>query len=300
MIIFNVLTPILLVLFVGYYSSRKAFFSKEQIAAISKFIFYLCIPCLLFSGMATAKLDVMQSLSVMQSFYISALLLFVAVAFTYRCKRQSLKQAAVMALTATYSNTILIGLPIVIYAVGKSSVDLVFIIITFHSVMLFTLTYLLAGDIKAIKKTVKTVLINPVISSLTIGLIVNLLHLPIPDILMVSVKLLSEPAIAGAIFVLGANLFHLQLKGSLREASILSVIKVIVLPAMVYTLGRYVFDLSDVALQVVVLLAAAPVGVNAFFVAKELDAQETKTANAVVISTILSALSYSFWLFVLF
>ena len=95
-------------------------------------------------------------------------------------------------------------------------------------------------------------------------------------------------------------MFHLPLTGSLREASILSVIKVIILPTLVYLLGRFVFELSEVALQVVVLLAVAPVGVNAFFVAKELGAQETKTANAVVISTILSGLSYSFWLTVLF
>ena len=188
MIIFNVLTPILLVLFTGYFSSKKSFLSKEQIAAISKFIFYLCIPCLLFSGMATAKLDVVQSLSLMQSFYISVLLIFVLVVFAYKCKSQNLKHSAVTALTATYSNTILIGLPIVVYAVGMSSADLVFIIITFHSVMLFSLTYLLAGDIKAIKKTVKTVFLNPVVSSLTLGLFINLLRLPIPDILMKSVN----------------------------------------------------------------------------------------------------------------
>ncbi len=300
MIIISVLTPILVVLLVGYLSSKYAFFSKEQISAISKFIFYICIPCLLFIGMATAKLEIVKSLSIMQSFYIPVLLVFTLITLFYKSVNNSLKNASVMALTGTYSNTILIGLPIVIFAVGKSNTDLVYIIITFHSVMLFTLTYLLSGDIKAVKHTSKTLISNPVISSLSLGLATNIMQIPIPSFIEKSIHLLAEPAIAGAIFVLGGNLFHLKLKGSIKEATLLSVIKIFLLPALVYLLAEYVFVLDETSLKVVVLLAAAPIGVNSFFVASELGCQSHKTANAVVISTVLSAISYSFWLAVLF
>ena len=290
MIIISVLTPILFVLLLGYLSSRHSFLLKDQITAISKFVFYLCIPALLFTGMATANLEIEQSLKVMQSFYLPVFLVFGLLVIVCLKFNYSLKNSSVLALTGTYSNTVLIGLPIVIFSVGQSSVDLVFIIITFHSVMLFSLTYFLSGNRSAIKKTFRTVLLNPIVLSLTLGILVNLLRVPLPDVLIRSLKLLSEPAIAGAIFVLGGNLYFLKLKGSLKQAVALSCIKLFLLPALVYVSGKWLFMVDETALTVAVLLAAAPVGVNAFFVSIELKSQSEKTANTVIISTLGSGL----------
>ncbi|MGS0726956.1 AEC family transporter, partial [Shewanella sp. 0m-11] len=52
-------------------------------------------------------------------------------------------------------------------------------------------------------------------------------------------------------------------------------------------------------LVVLVLLSASPLGVNAYLVAMQVQAQQAVIASTVVLSTVLSVLSMSFWLAVL-
>ena len=63
--------------------------------------------------------------------------------------------------------------------------------------------------------------------------------------------------------------------------------------------GTYVFNLDTQILNVLVLLSASPVGVNAYLIASQIKQHEATLAGAVVLSTILSVISFTFWLAVL-
>jgi hypothetical protein len=59
------------------------------------------------------------------------------------------------------------------------------------------------------------------------------------------------------------------------------------------------FVLDTQIRNVLVLLSASPVGVNAYLIASQLNTHQVTLAGAVVLSTVLSVVSFSFWLAVL-
>jgi len=63
-----------------------------------------------------------------------------------------------------------------------------------------------------------------------------------------------------------------------------------------YSLGKYIVDLDEEILAVTVLLSASPLGVNAYLIAVQLKQHQATLASTVVLSTVLSVISFSFWL----
>jgi malonate transporter and related proteins len=254
MTIFAIIFPLIFMVALGYSLTRLRFFTKEQIGGISKFTFYVSIPAFLFINMLAAPLSQSFDVSVLLSFYLPVLVVFT---LGYRLNRhfsplqyRSRDASAVFALGSSYSNTVLVGLPIIIAALGEAMIGQVFMIITFHSAILFALTFILAaraGD-KGFswRKFGRNMVLNPVVLSISLGIVANALGL-----------------------------------------------------SLVYAMGQYLFGLTPQTLTMLVLLSASPLGVNAYLIATELKQHEATLGSTVVLSTLLSVLSFSLWLAVL-
>ncbi|WP_234399057.1 MULTISPECIES: AEC family transporter [unclassified Pseudoalteromonas] len=295
---FAIIFPLIFIAGVGFTCAKLRFLNGEQLSGISRFIFYISIPVFLFINMAQAQLSSVLSLELMLSFYIPVVLIFTLMLILYKSYCGDWAQGAVLALGASYSNTVLIGLPIAIQALGKDIAATVFVLITFHSALLFLLTYAFSGRSQRVSwlTTVRQLVFNPVIMAISLGLLFNLSGLALPKPLESGLALLAEPAIAGALFVLGANLHHYQIRPGLHLALMLSVSKLLLLPALVWLLASQIFTLPQPQVLLVVLLSASPLGVNAYLVAKQLDTRSEVLASTVVLSTLLSIISFFFWL----
>ena len=306
MSIFSIIFPLIFLVSAGYVTSSQRFLTKEHIVGLSRFTFYISVPAFLFVNMMQADLNQSFNIEGLLTFYLPVTAMFViggCVDRLFISKQPQPARHAVFALGTSYSNTVLVGLPIIIAALGEHVVGHVFMIITFHSALLFALTFLLSACEKehsfSWRKFTKTMLLNPVVLSITAGIAVNVAPFTIPSDVINSLSLLSQPAIACALFVLGANLAFYKISADWRAASIASVMKLLILPALVYIFGRQYMLLDKEMLAVVVLLSASPLGVNAYLVANQIKQHQSTLASSVVISTLLSVVSFSFWLAIL-
>lgn len=293
--------PLALIVFFGFVSAARQWITAPHIDGVRHFIFNLIMPVFLFSHMIKADLSSQFNLGTMLSFYlpvgIGFLLVFVLV---YNFLHYVRKQAAVLALGCTYSNTALVALPVILLHYGSEAGAMVFVIITFHSALLFSLTFSLASNSDEGKRQIISALVkNPIVSSITLGILVNLLLPPLPTALVDALLLAGQPALVGALFVLGANLNTYKIGEMWRPAIVISLIKLVVMPGMVYWLGSSVFELSPLHMSVVTLMSAAPLGVNAYLVAKQIGVMQAELAGGVVMSTVLSAFTLSIWLTIL-
>ena len=307
MSIISIIFPLIFMVTLGYLLTRLAFFNKEQIGGISKFTFYVSIPAFLFINMLAAPLSQSFDLSTLLAFYVPVLVVYI---LGYRFNRhfssvnlKSRDASAVFALGSSYSNTVLVGLPIIIAAIGEAMIGQVFMIITFHSAILFALTFILAA--RAGEKGFswiqfgRNMLLNPVVLSISLGIIANAVGLTLFSALESGLMLLAKPALACALFVLGANLSFYKISQDWPLALCASVFKIILLPALVFITAKWLFVLPPQTLTMLVLLSASPLGVNAYLIATELKQHESTVGTAVVLSTILSILSFSIWLVLL-
>lgn len=326
MTIVAIIFPLLALAFIGYFSVYLKILNKEQLSGVNQFTFKLAIPAFLFSSMATA--DFSQSISVgfFSSFYLAVITIYVVAGIGYSLAKRTASQrqfsqsktsasyavnCSVLSLASSYSNTIIVGLPVLISAFGDKVTAHVFLLISFHSALLFSLTTLQSafgqasqntnqGSAKTLLSAItKNVFANPLTVSLALGLLVNFTEITLPTALMETIKLLGKPAMPMALFVLGASLYFYKLSKGVTKVIFTVSLKLIALPLLGFCLATYYFALDSFLTSIVVLLLASPTGVNAYLIACNQQSEQQTVANTVFISTILATISIPIWLNVL-
>jgi predicted permease len=99
--------------------------------------------------------------------------------------------------------------------------------------------------------------------------------------------------------LIGMSLAYYGLQGSAKGAVGLSLLKLLALPLLVLGIGHWAFGLHGLPLQVVVMVAALPVGSNALIFSQRYETLEAEATAAIVFSTFAFVLSAPFWLWVL-
>ncbi len=317
MTILSIISPLIVVALLGFICTKTQWLSKEQLNALSKFTFSISIPAFLFYQMAKADFSEQVSPQLFAAFYLPVLVCYVIawlVSYFFYPKKpvkndealtsKNSAASAVFALSASYSNTIIVGLPVLLAAMGEQVIGIIFLIVTFHSAMLFALTSAIAARANSKHTTqkfngftfIKQTLNNPLIISILSGLFVNLLGITLPDFLQDSLALISTPAIALALFILGASLAFYQVRQELTFISIACFIKLMLLPALVFLTAQYIFTLEPFVVTVLVILSACPTGVNAYLIAVTHQQHQQTVAGTVVLSTLVSVVTIPLWL----
>ncbi len=313
--ILAIIGPLVLLALLGFICTKSRWLDKSQLDALSKFTFSISIPAFLFYQMANADFTGQVNFSLFAAFYIPVLICFcLALALNALVKQRNkisehnsedYQSNAVFALGASYSNTVIVGLPVLLAAFGQQVLGIVFLVISFHSAMLFALTAAIASKeqcklsqfdlIKFLKQTFN----NPLIISIFSGLVVNLFAIDLPEMLDTSLELLGKPAITLALFILGASLSFYRVSSKINTIALATIVKLLILPALVYFSAHYVFNLNTLVTTTLVILSASPTGVNAYLIALQQKSQQELVAGTVVVSTLLSTLTIPLWLLAL-
>jgi predicted permease len=202
---------------------------------------------------------------------------------------------------SAYSNALLIGLPLISAGLGEKALLPVFMLISIHSAILFFLVTLFAegngGDGRSIgnilRQTLGSLVKNPIIIGLVLGLLANLFSLAIPKPLDTAIGIISGAALPCALFVLGGSLSAYKLAGHFKEAWTLVALKTVIQPFLVWLLAFGVFQLDPLWGAVAVMMAAMPVGVNVYIIAQKYQVCIPSVSSAIFISTSLAIVTQS-------
>lgn len=301
---FASLFPLVVLVVLGYLAIRSGRVSQSTISELSKITFSWLFPLFLFINIAQANLSGALSYSVFLTFYGAVFITFL---FTYLVSPRVFKKVnasrAVFALGSTYSNTVIVGLPILISLISPNVTALVFLIISFHSAMLFAATSFFTSVSNNKTFDVKSFLLelckNPLLVGIYAGLLMNLTGIELPNFISSSLHLMTKPALTLALFILGANLYQYRLVGNYGQIAIASMIKLILLPLFTLFLAHEMFQLSQDVVLILVVLTACPTGVNAYIVACQQNQGQSVVAGTVVMSTLLSVITIPAWLLIL-
>jgi len=256
----------------------------------------LLIPALLLNSTYRTGLPGSVSWQLLSAFYLPLIALFLIAAWAARQK------GAATALSATYSNTVFVGLPVLIHALGRDSLQYAYPVIAFHSLVCFTLYHVTSAHGQRggtrLARSLANTFTNPLVLSLFLGLALHFSGIVLPQVLANVLDMLSAAALPCALLALGASLTALRIR---RWTSVLAVIatKLVVLPLAVMALAVYVFALPPVAASVIVLLASCPVGVNAAFVVAGANEDTQLVNSSILLSSLACAVTIPLWLWLL-
>lgn len=315
--IFLKLIAIFAVVALGWIAGRARWLGGGDVARVlSNAAFYLFIPALLFR--TTARIDLAaMSWSTLAAFFVPALA-FLGLVYLWgrrRAAQDGAASPAVRALSATFGNTVQLGIPMATALFGEAGLSVHLAIVSLHAlVLLMVCTAFVELDVArahaisqgarhslaaTLLATVRNTVIHPVVLPVLAGLAFNLAGLSIPALVDETLQMLALAVVPMCLVVIGMSLEHYGIKGSLRGAIWLTVGKLVVLPGLVLVAGRWAFGLTGVPLAVIVVCAALPVGSNPLLFAQRYRTLEGETTTAVVISTFAFALTAAAWLLVL-
>ena len=133
--LFALLLPLFLLTGLGCVLARSRILAAGWQGGLTELTAKLLIPAFLFSGAYKNGIPAAASWQFLAAFFVPLVALFLAVAY-------GLRRDASGALAATHSNTVFVGVPVLIQAFGHDSLQYAFPIIAFHSLVLFSLYYL--------------------------------------------------------------------------------------------------------------------------------------------------------------
>lgn len=305
MLMINAILPALIISVVGFVLAKFNVINEAGQKSLSKLTFLLLIPSLLFLGIAQADLDSVFYGQYLTAYFIPVLITF-ATAMVIARVAFGLKEPSqtIFALGSVYANATIIGLPIIIFILGKEAVVPISIIVTVHSFILFTLATFCADrhsfNFRQFGRALSTIFMsfvkNPITMSLLLGLSVNLTGITMPSVIFETIGFMGEAALPISFIVLGASLNAYGLRGQLVPATAISAFKMLMLPFLVWYAMFEVISVNELWAKTAVLLAATPVGIATHVFAQRYNRGEELIAPAIVISTTLSVFAFSFWL----
>jgi len=303
--VLTVISPLILVGLLGFICTKSQWFSRPQLDALTKFAFYVSIPAFLFYQMANADFSQHVNFSLFAAFYLPVLLCYLLAWLSNYFLHEKLKKrpapSAVFALGASYSNTIIVGLPVLLVILGEQVVAIVFLIVTFHSAMLFAITSAISSHQQQFNwlSFTKQTFNNPVIISILSGLMINLLSIKLPTVVSDSLQLIGKPAIPLALFILGASMTFYRVRSEIRFICFASLVKLVILPSLVFICAHYIFELEGMVTTTLVILSASPTGVNAYLIAKSQGHHQETVAGTVVVTTLVCIITLPLWIWFL-
>jgi malonate transporter len=305
-----IVLPVFGLIGIGYAVAWSGLLDESRGEAISDFVFVIAIPMLIFRILATADLSGMSAWRLWFPFFTAFALSWAAGTFMVRqFFGRDARAGLVAGLAAGYGNTTLVGIPLALAAYGAAgSLPMALIIAVQLPIMMAAIALLMEraerqdgvvrhdGSAKALAKSLgRNLAGNPIVIGLAAGALWRLSGLPLSGLPADLVGRLADVASTLALFALGMTLRRYGIRGNTRAGLVLTVLKLLVMPALVLILARAV-ALSPLAAKVAVIAAACPTGVTPFIVAGRFKTGEGLASNAITLSTVLAVVSIAFWL----
>jgi hypothetical protein len=315
------LLAIMLIVGFGYIVGRLRWLGAaeaEPARVLSNAAFYLFAPALFFR--TTARLDpAALPWPMIAAFFVPvvALMLVHYAAQRWRRVERGLPAAApaVRTIAVAFGNSLQIGIPIAAGVFGETGLGLHLALVSVHAlVLLLVVTTLVELDLARERAqgasrvgglgavlwvTLRNTVVHPVVLPVLAGAAWRATGLPLPGPVDEVLQLLGTAVVPLCLTLIGMSLAYLGFPRSLRGALGLTLLKLIVQPALVWVVAWGVFGLRGLPLQVVVMLAALPSGTNALMFAQRYRAQEAETTAVNVISTLAFVATGPAWLWLL-
>ena len=288
--------PLFLLVLVGYSLTRWGRWPKPAADALTRFVFSVAVPALLFRLMSDFSRLPPVDARLLVAFFGGCFVVFVLGRFiAERMFALDGVAQSVFALGGIFSNNVLLGVPLAKIALGEAAIPAVSLVLVFNSLVLWTLVTVAvewarqrALSWSGYVAAARTVLRKPVIDSILAGTAWGMAAIPLPGAIDETLGLISQAAVPLSLIALGMGLAEYGIGAEWRISAAITALKLAVQPAVVWLLAR-ALGVPALETQAIVLLAALPVGVNVFLMSRQFDRLGGPVAASLLLSTALAA-----------
>lgn len=291
--------PFFALIGLGFGAGRTGFFTPEATAYLTKFVFYFALSAMLFRFSANLTLADIFDWPFVLAYLSGTMFVYLLATGVALMRNRGIEEAAVEAQCAVIGNVGFLGIPMLVLLLGEEAVGPVMLVlavdlIVFGSLIVILITGSRDGRMSiGVLRTVGIGLLkNPMIVSITLGLIVSSLALPIPRPANEFLALLGAAATPGALFAIGASLATKSAE-RVAVAGWLSFAKLVLHPAAVAFAALVMLPVDPYAAGVMITAAALPVAGNVYILAQHYGVAPSRVSASILISTAISVFTVS-------
>lgn len=291
--------PFFAVISVGYGAGRTGFFTPQATAYLTKFVFYFALSAMLFRFAANLELSAILDWQFVWAYLAGTIAVYLLATIVAMARGLRVREAAIEAQCAVIGNVGFLGIPMLVLLLGANAIGPVMMVlavdlIVFSSLVVILITGSRDGRMSlGILRTVGLgLLANPMVVSISAGLVLSSLALPIPVPVNEFLEILGGAATPGALFAIGASLAGKSAE-RVAVAGWLSLCKLLLHPAAVAVAALLVFDVDPYAAGVMITAAALPVAGNVYILAQHYGVAPARVSAAILLSTGISILTIS-------
>lgn len=301
----NITLPIFLTIVVGYILRQIKLLDGNFVKILNKLNFNVTLPALVFVDLYEADFyEVWDTGYVLFCFIVTLICIVVILCLTLIfCKNKSIIGEFVQA--SYRGSAALLGLALVQNIYGTATMaPLMFI----GSVPLYNVAAVIILSVfgteennldkKQLLHSLKGVFTNPILIAIALGLMASLARIELPLIAEKTISNLAVSATPLALLGLGAGFEGKAARRVLKPTLLASFVRLFALCAVFLPVAVHMGFTGEKLIAILVMLGA-PTTPSCYIMAKNMGHEGTLTSGAVVITTLLSSLTLTFWLFLM-
>lgn len=300
----NATIPIFLVILLGWFLMKIHIITEEFANVANKYVFKVALPVLLFRDIAsTSILDDLDVKFVLFCFFGTIIMFGLVWVFALiYCKDRTMIGAFVQG--GARGSAAVLGVAFVENICGNSGMAPLMIVSAvpmYNIISVIALTF--GGNDRqrgtaGIKKAFVNILKNPIIIGILLGVPFSVFDIPIPAIPTRTISYIAQTATPIALIAIGAGFDSQQALTRLKPSLVATVIKLVILPVIFLPVAIGMgFGPSEIV--AILIMVGAPATVSGYIMAKNMDNDYVLSSNIIVLSTLLSSVTLTLWVFVL-
>jgi len=278
--------------------------------SLAKIIFNVTLPLMLLTNFSSMDLTpdlLVNSFSMIWLTLVVMLFMLFLGWLISKSFKLNPSQSAIFKTHSVFGNIIFLGFPVVYALFGEEGILYASMMQLVSNLLMWTVGVVIlnTGNGTSVKQSILKVF-NPNTYAITIGLIMFLFGLKLPDFLMKSLGGLGNSNTYLSMVYIGMMIYFSNIKGMLgnRVVYLLSFNKLILIPFLLilifYSLGILIgFKPDKLVLSVLIIQSSMPCMANIIILAKTFGADDKLATANVFVSTILSILTLPIILYIM-
>ena len=298
----NSTIPIFFVIFIGWFLRQRGMLNDGFLSAGNKFVFSIALPALLFRDISGADIQNVFDLKyVLYCMIVTSLMFWGIWLFTELfMKDKSMIGAFVQA--SFRGSAAILGIAFIENIYGHSTVGPLMIVASvplynIYSVLVLTMRGN-GNENGSIKTAIINILKNPIILGIFAGLPFSFLHIDFPNVIDKCINNLAVTATPLGLLLVGAGFEGRKALAKIKPTMVATMIKLFVLPVLFLPIAMYLGFHGESMIAILIRLGS-PTTVSCYIMAKNMGNDAVLTSSIIVMATLLSSVSLTFWVFVL-
>jgi malate permease and related proteins len=204
--IINVIAPTVFVIMLGYLLGR---FGKPRVGTLIDVAMFIATPCLVFNSLYMSEVKMGEAL---QLWGVCLLVMAGNFAVAWVVFGAMRKRGTGVYLPIIFANTVNMPFPIIFLAFGEAGVANAVLYYIPNALLIYSLGIYMASGQKELRQGLKAVFRTPLVYAAILALVLNLNHVPLPDVVTNSFQLIGQAGVPLMLLILGINIRQFSIK----------------------------------------------------------------------------------------